>query len=312
LVSQRKSTVVTHLSQAPLACVFAAVYVAFAMGNTLRTVAFLGLLSGLLLAIGHAIGGQAGMTLALGIAALVNFVSYWFSDRIVLRMYGAREVPEEAAPELHRLVADCAARAGVPKPRVALIEGGAPNAFATGRSPEHGVVAVTSSLVQMLDREELRGVISHEIGHIRHRDTLIMAVAATVAAAITHLAHMLQWAALFGGVSSDDDDGGGILGMLAMIVLAPIAAVLIQAAISRAREFEADAAGARISGDGEGLARALEKLEGAQHVMSMGHINPATAHLFIVNPLHGRGLVGLFATHPSAAARIARLRRLAY
>ncbi|MCC6809613.1 MAG: zinc metalloprotease HtpX [Deltaproteobacteria bacterium] len=283
------------------------------MGNKLKTVVFLGLLSGLFLAIGYGVGREAGMTIALLFAGVMNFVAWFFSDRIVLRLYGAREVPREAAPELHRIVDEVAARAQIPKPRVALIEGGAPNAFATGRSPAHAVVAVTSSLVQLLDREELKGVIAHEIGHIKHRDTLVMAVAATLGAAITHLAHMLQWAAIFGGGShSDDDDGMGILGYLAMIILAPIAAVLIQAAVSRSREFDADAIGARIAGDGYGLASALEKLERSRQVMHMGPINPATAHLFIVNPLSGGGLLGLFATHPATAERIARLRKLAY
>ncbi len=281
------------------------------MGNTFRTILFLGLLSGLLLAVGGAAGGRAGMSIALIMAGLMNVGAWFFSDRIVLGLYRARAVPREAAPELHAIVEECAHAAGIPKPKVALIEGGAPNAFATGRSPEKGVVAVTSSLVQMLDRYELKGVIAHEIGHIAHRDTLIMAIAATIGAAITHIAYMLKWAAIFGGGNSrDDDEGGlGLLGVLGTIILAPIAAMLIQAAISRSREFAADAGGAKIAGDGEGLARALEKLESAKHHFVMGNVDPATAHMFIVNPLSAGAIMGLFSTHPPAAERIARLRR---
>jgi heat shock protein HtpX len=240
----------------------------------------------------------------------MNFISWYFSDRIVLAMYGAREVPIEAAPDLHRVVEECAAAAGIPKPRVCLIEGGAPNAFATGRDPAHGVVCVTSSLAQMLDRDELKGVVAHELGHIKNRDTLTMAVAATIAAAITHVANMLQWGMIFGGGRSRDDDRGGWVGALATIILAPIAAMLIQSAISRSREFEADATGAKLAGGGFGLANALEKLERSKEMGFMPIATPATAHLFIVNPLSSGAVFSLFSTHPPAAERIARLRRM--
>jgi heat shock protein HtpX len=281
------------------------------MGNRLRTVFFLGLLSAIIIVIGGALFGRSGVTLAVLIAATMNFVSWFFSDRIVLSLYGARPIEREAAPEIHAIVDECAAAAGVPKPQVALIEGGAPNAFATGRSPAHGVVAVTSSLVQMLSRDELKGVVAHEIGHIKHRDTLIMAISATLAAAITHLAHMLQWAAFFGSTRDEEDAGIGLLGSLATIIFAPIAAVLIQSAISRSREFSADEIGARIAGSGNGLASALEKIENAKHTMMMGNAEPATSHLFIVSPLSsGGGMLSLFSTHPPTEERIARLRHM--
>lgn len=284
--------------------------------NSLRTVLLLGALTGLLLAIGQALGGTTGLVLGLVLALVMNFGSYWFSDRIALAFAGAREVSEAEAPELYRLVAELARRAHLPMPRVAIIEADAPNAFATGRDPQHGVVAVTTGLLRLLPRRELEGVIAHELAHIRNRDTLISAIAATIAGAIATLANLAQWALLFGGLgrSDDEEQGGGIAdlaGSLVMIIVAPIAATLIQLAISRAREFEADAGGARIAGDPEALASALERLHAYNAQIPLA-VNPATASLFIVQPLTGAALASWFSTHPPVEQRIARLRALAY
>ena len=281
------------------------------MTNVLRTTVLLAALTALLLVIGGAIGGNQGLFIAFVFALLMNFASYWFSDKIVLSMYGAREVGLNEAPELYRLVQRLAQRAGIPMPRVYIIPSDAPNAFATGRNPQHGALAVTEGILRMLDTDELAGVLSHELGHIRNRDTLIMTVAATLAGTITMLAHMAQWGAIFGFGRRDDEDsgGGGMLGLLAMAILAPIAATLIQLAISRAREYFADSTGAAIAGAPSGLARALEKLHYASQRLPMD-ANPATAHLFIVNPLTGGTLVNLFSTHPPIEERIRRLRRM--
>lgn len=229
--------------------------------NTLKTTLLLGLLTGLLVIAGGVLGGNAGMLLGFVIAVVMNFGSYWFSDKIALKMAGAREVSYAEAPELHDLVARLAQASGLPKPRVAIVNADAPNAFATGRNPNNGLVAVTTGIVKILDRRELAAVISHELGHIRNRDILISAIAATFAGAITMLAHLGQFAMIFGGRSDDDDDGGGIFGALLMIILAPIAATIIQLAISRSREFGADRTGAEVGGDPEALASALEKLD---------------------------------------------------
>jgi heat shock protein HtpX len=280
------------------------------MTNVLRTTVLLAALTALFLVIGGAIGGNQGVFIAFVFALLMNFTSYWFSDKIILRMYGAREVSLREAPELYRLVQRLAQRAGIPMPRVYLIPGDAPNAFATGRNPQHGAVAVTEGIMRMLDEDELAGVLAHELGHIRNRDTLIMTVAATLAGAITMLAHMAQWGALFGfGRRDDNDSGGGVLSLLFMAILAPIAATLIQLAISRSREYFADSTGAAVAGSPSGLARALEKLHYASQRLPM-EANPATAHLFIVNPLAGGSWVTLFSTHPPIEERIRRLRRL--
>jgi heat shock protein HtpX len=241
----------------------------------------------------------------------MNFGSYWFSDRIVLAMYGAQPIQESQAPDLYRVVRRLTSKAGIPMPRVYLIPSDTPNAFATGRSPEHAAVAVTEGIMRMLDEDELEGVLAHELSHVKNRDTLIMTIAATLAGVITYLAHMAQWAAIFGGGRRDDDEGGGgALGALLMAILAPIAAMLIQLAISRAREFQADASGAHLAGRPWGLAKALEKLDMASKVAPM-QATPATAHLFIVNPLRGGGLLTLFSTHPPIPERIARLRAMA-
>lgn len=282
------------------------------MANTLKTLFFLALMSGIFLLIGRAVGGAQGMTFALIFAGVMNFGTWFFADRIVLFMHGAKVVTAQEAPELHQIVAECAANAKLPMPRVAIVDG-APNAFATGRNPQHGVVAVSRSLLGLLNREELKGVVAHELGHIRNRDTLIMAVAATMAATIMYVANIIKWGAIFGGGSRDDDDNYSGIAAIALAILAPIAAVLIQAAISRSREFEADATGAAIAGNSGGLASALAKLHGASQVDYAGPHHapqPATAHMMIVNPLSARGVFNLFSTHPPAAERIARLRQL--
>jgi heat shock protein HtpX len=280
--------------------------------NTMKTTLLLALLTGLFLAAGAAIGGQSGVVIAFVFAVIMNMGAWWFSDSLALRMSGAQAVSPQEAPELHRMVEALATRAGLPKPAVYLIDSEAPNAFATGRSPSKGAVAVTTGIMRLLDRDELAGVIAHELAHIKHRDTLISSVVATIAGALTMLAQMAQWAMLFGGLGgSDDEDGGGLAGMagtLVMIIVAPIAALLIQMAISRAREYSADAGGARILGDPLPLASALEKLEWAANRMPM-QVNPAVSHLYIVNPLRG-GFSGLFRTHPESTERIARLRAM--
>jgi heat shock protein HtpX len=282
------------------------------MGNFLKTAVLLGALTSLVVLIGDAVGGQQGMLIAFVFAIAMNFGSYWFSDRIVLAMYGAQPIEEAQAPDLYRIVRRLTTKAGVPMPRVYLIPSDTPNAFATGRSPEHAAVAVTEGILRTLDDEELEGVLAHELSHVKNRDTLTMTIAATMAGVITYLAHMAQWAAIFGGGRRDDEEGsgGGAMGALLMAILAPIAAMLIQLAISRAREFQADASGAQLVGRPWGLAKALEKLEMASKVTPMD-ATPATAHLFIVNPLRAQGLLTLFSTHPPIQERIARLRAMA-
>ena len=282
------------------------------MGNLFKTAVLLAALTSLVVLIGQAIGGQQGMVIAFILAVAMNFGSYWFSDRIVLAMYRAQPIEEAQAPDLYRIVRRLTTRAGIPMPRVYLIPGDTRNAFATGRSPQHAAVAVTEGIMRMLDDEELEGVLAHELSHVKNRDTLTMTIAATLAGVITYLAHMAQWAAIFGGGRRDDEEGsgGGVFGALLMAILAPIAAMLIQLAISRAREFQADASGAQLAGRPWGLAKALEKLEMASRMAPMD-ATPATAHLFIVNPLRGEGLATLFSTHPPIQERIARLRAMA-
>jgi heat shock protein HtpX len=282
------------------------------MGNLFKTAVLLAALTSLVVLIGQAIGGQQGMLIAFVLAIVMNFGSYWFSDRIVLAMYGAQPIEEAQAPDLYRMVRRLTTKAGIPMPRVYLIPNDTPNAFATGRNPQHAAVAVTEGIMRMLDDEELEGVLAHELSHVRNRDTLIMTIAATLAGVITYLAHMAQWAAMFGGGRRDDEEGssGGVIGAVLLAILAPIAAMLIQLAISRSREFQADATGAQLAGRPWGLAKALEKLETASQVAPLG-ATPATAHLFIVNPLRGAGLMALFSTHPPIEERIARLRAMA-
>jgi heat shock protein HtpX len=282
------------------------------MGNVLKTGFLLAVLTCLVVLIGGAVGGQQGMLIALVLALAMNFVSYWFSDKMVLAMYRAQPVDEAAAPELYSMVRNLATRAGIPMPRVYIIPTETPNAFATGRNPEHAAVAVTEGIMRILGREELEGVIAHELSHVKNRDTLIMTIAATLAGAITYLAHMAQFAAIFGGRRDADEEGhgGGAFGALFLAILAPFAAMLVQLAISRARDFHADATGAQIAGRPWGLASALEKLDQASKVIPM-QASPATAHLFIVNQLSGGMLRSLFSTHPSTEERVARLRAMA-
>ena len=277
------------------------------MSSQIKTVLLLGLLTALLMFIGGAMGGRAGLFLAFGLAMVMNVGSYWFSDKIVLKMYKAQELSPGDAPHIHKVVEEMSARAGIPKPRLYLIPQDAPNAFATGRDPEHGVVAVTRGIVSILDPDELKGVLAHELGHIVNRDILVQTIAAVLAGAIVFMANMLQFSAIFG---SRDNQGGNPIAALAMAFLAPVAAALIQMAISRSREYMADAAGAELAGDPLHLAGALGKLDAAAKQIPMKG-SPATENMFIVNPFRGRGAASLFATHPPIEDRIARLRAMA-
>ena len=282
------------------------------MSNTVKSLLLLGTLTGLLVVMGRVIGGEAGMILAFGLAVVMNFSAYWFSDRIAMQMAGAREVSPEEAPQLHAIVDELAYRAGLPKPRVAIVESPSPNAFATGRDPNHSLVAVTTGILQILNRDELLAVLGHELGHVKNRDILVTSIAATVAGAITLLAQMMQFTALFGGFGGRNSDGEGTnpLAALALIFLAPIAALVIQMAVSRSREYGADDAGAQIVGDPLALASALEKLDAWSQRVPLP-VNPAVAPLFIVNPLRGAFIASLFSTHPPIQDRVKRLRQMA-
>jgi len=279
------------------------------MSNIFKTGLLLAVLTAMLVLIGGAIGGQQGMLVAFVLALAMNFFSYWFSDKMVLAMYGARPIEESEAPALYAVVRRLATRAQIPMPRVYMIASDTPNAFATGRNPEHAAVAVTEGILRILDQDELEGVLAHELSHVKNRDVLISTIAATLAGAITYLAHMAQWAAIFGGRRDDDEEGSNPIALIAMAIVAPIAAMLVQLAVSRAREYQADATGARLAGRTWGLSKALEKLQMAQQVAPMD-ANPATAHLFIVNPLSGQAFMNLFSTHPPLEERIARLRAM--
>jgi heat shock protein HtpX len=280
------------------------------MGNTIKTALLLGALTGLLMLIGGLIGGKGGVYIAFIFAVILNFGSYWFSDKIVLKMYKAQEVSESSAPDLYHIVRNLAMRANLPMPRVFIIPEETPNAFATGRNEKHAVVAVTEGIMKILTKEEMEGVIAHELSHIKNKDMLISSIAATIAGAISMLATMAQWAAIFGGGrNSDEDSGGGIIGLIAMAIFAPLAAAVIQMAISRSREYLADVGGATITKNPYGLASALEKLTQASQVIPMD-AKPSTAHLFIVNPLSGKAFMNLFSTHPPLEERIARLRSM--
>ncbi len=280
--------------------------------NSTKTVILLGLLTGLLVAAGGAIGGRNGMVIALLIAAAMNFFSYWYSDKVVLGMYGAREITEGQSPQLYGIVRELSQSAGLPMPRVYVIEDATPNAFATGRDPAHAAVAVTSGIMGILEQRELRGVLAHEMAHVKDRDILISSVAATIAGAVMVLASMARFGAMFGIGRGDDEDGPGFLGLIVMSILAPLGAMLIQMAISRSREYLADKeGGTAIAHDPEALASALAKLEQANRARPMAEARPQTAHMFIVNPLSGGGLANLFSTHPPIAERIARLRQMA-
>ena len=278
--------------------------------NRMKTMMLLATLTALLLWAGTALAGESGFVLALLFAGVMNFGAYWWSDKIVLRMHGAQEVTEAHAPELHAIVGHLARHGGLPMPKVYVIPQDAPNAFATGRSPQYAAVAVTAGLMRLLDREELAGVIAHELGHIKNRDTLIMTVAATIAGAVSVLANIAQWGLIFGGTrsSGDGEDGGShpIAGLLG-VLLAPFAAMLIQMAISRSREFLADEAGAQLSRNPLALGSALRKIEAWSRKVPLTAGSPATAHLFIINPFSGGGLLRLFSTHPPTEARVERL-----
>ncbi|RJR15343.1 MAG: zinc metalloprotease HtpX [Nitrospiraceae bacterium] len=273
--------------------------------NGLKTMALMVTLTLMLVFVGGLLGGKTGMTFALIMAFGINFFTYWFSDKIVLKMYRAKPVNESEAPELYNMVRRLAQRAQLPMPKVYIMEQDQPNAFATGRNPEHGVVAVTTGIMRILSSEELEGVLAHELAHIKHRDILVSTVAAAIAGAISYLAQMAQWAMIFGG-RSDDEEGGSPIASLVMMIVGPIAAMLVQMAISRSREYGADAGGARIAGNPLYLSSALKKLHMASQRIPMD-ANPATSHMFIVNPLTGGGLLKLFSTHPPMEERIARL-----
>ena len=279
------------------------------MGNWFKTALLLGAMTALIVWIGGLFGGKQGMIMAFILAMGMNFFSYWYSDKIVLKMYRAKEISPNDFPVFYHAVSQLAHNAGLPMPHVYIIPEESPNAFATGRNPEHAVIAVTEGLLKLMDEEEATGVLAHEMSHIKNRDILIGSITATMAGTIMILATMARWTAFFGGGSSDDEGDGGLgaIGLIVMSILAPIAAMLIQMAISRSREYLADATGARLLGSSEGLANALEKLGAASKRLPM-KANPSTAHMFIVNPLSGQSLMHLFSTHPPLGERIARLR----
>lgn len=278
----------------------------------LRTTLLLGALTGLIMGIGQWLGGSHGLIIAFAFAIIMNFGSYWFSDKIVLAMYRARPIGEADSPMLYRIVHNLALRVGMPMPKLYIIPSEAANAFATGRNPQHAAVAVTEGIMRLMNERELTGVLAHELSHVKNRDILISTIAATLAGAIMMIADMARWSAIFGGMSRDDDreGGGGVIGLIAMSILAPLAAMIIQMAISRTREFAADDTGARISGDPLGLASALGKLGVASERIPLD-ASPQTSHLFIVNPFSGRSLMRLFSTHPPLEERIARLHAMA-
>lgn len=279
------------------------------MGNALKTGVLLVVLTVLFVAIGSYVGGRGGMVMAFAFAVLMNAGAYWFSDKIVLKMYRAQEVSEAEAPELHAMVHRLATAASVPMPKVYILPSDSPNAFATGRNPEHAAVAVTRGIMKILSPDELEGVLAHEMAHVKNRDILIGTVAATLAGAIMMLARFAQFAAIFGGGGRDRNEGGGALGLLAMAILAPVGAMLVQMAVSRSREYQADASGARFCGRPDSLARALEKISGTSKRIPL-ESTPATAHMFIMSPLSGRGMMSLFSTHPPMEKRVERLRAM--
>lgn len=282
--------------------------------NRLKTTLLLTCLTLLMVFMGSLIGGKTGMVFAFFMACAMNLFSYWFSDRIVLKMYGAQEISENEHPTFYGIVRRLAQQAGLPMPKVYIIPSESPNAFATGRNPDHAAVAATEGILRILTPEELEGVMAHELAHVQNRDILVSTIAATFAGAISMIGNMLQWGAMFGaGRSSDDEEGaGGLIGTIAMAIIAPIAAMLIQMAVSRSREYLADESGAKICGRPLALASALRKLHMGAQMMPMEEARPASAHLFIVNPLRGGALLSLFSTHPPMEDRIARLESMAY
>jgi heat shock protein HtpX len=281
--------------------------------NTVKTVFLLGTLTGLFMLIGGYIGGQTGLIIAFVLAMLMNFGSFWFSDKIILRIYHAQELSDRSMPEIYTMVKNLTVKAGMSMPKVYIIPSDAPNAFATGRDEKHAVVAVTQGILRILNKEELEGVLAHELAHIKNKDMLIGSIAATMAGAIVMIANMAQWAAIFGGLGNRNEDeensAGGMIGLLVMAVLAPVAATVIQMAISRSREYLADNKGAILSGKPQSLASALEKISHGVHQEAL-HASPSTSHMFIVNPLTGRSFLSLFSTHPPVAERINRLRMM--
>lgn len=278
--------------------------------NNFKTFLLMLVMTLILIAIGNILGGTQGMVIAFVLAAVMNFASYWFSDRIVLSMYRAKKIEEQDMPELYSIVRNLTRQASLPMPGLYFIDTPMPNAFATGRNPSHAAVAVTRGIVDLLDSRELSGVIAHELSHVKNRDILISTIAATFAGAVFILARMAQFAAILGGGRSGRDSRGGVFSLLAIAIIAPVAAMIVRMAISRSREYQADASGARISGDPLSLASALRKLEsGIQH--NRAEVNPSTAHLFIVNPLKGGSILALFSTHPPMADRISRLENMA-
>jgi heat shock protein HtpX len=282
------------------------------MTSNLKTMMLLALLSGIIIVLGGALGGKGGIIIAFALSLIMNVGSYWYSDKIVLRMYGAQEVGPHDAPMLHQIVEELAYKANIPKPRICVIPEQAPNAFATGRDPEHGVVAVTQGIMQLLSTEELKGVLAHEIGHITNRDILIQSVAGVMASAIVSIANFMQFAAIFGFAGGDDEEGSNPFAALLLAFVAPIAASLIQFAISRSREYLADDTGAQLSGDPLYVAAALEKLNAYSQQVPMQHGGEATAHMFIVNPFSGANMAKLFSTHPPIEERVSRLRNMAH
>ncbi|MCU0453462.1 MAG: zinc metalloprotease HtpX [Bacteroidetes bacterium] len=279
--------------------------------NTLKTTLLMTVLTVLFVMVGNWLGGQSGMMMAFAFAILMNVGTYWFSDKMVLRMYGAEELDRSQYGHIYRMTEELTHRAGIPMPRLYLIRGDQPNAFATGRNPQNAAVAVTESIVRLLTKDELRGVVAHELAHIKNRDILVATIAATFAGAISMIANMAQWAMIFGGRSNDEEGGGNPIVAIVMMIVAPLAAMMIQMAISRQREFLADAGGAQMSGNPISLANALKRLHSASQQVPM-QATPATAHLFIVNPFSGGAMMKLFSTHPPMEERVARLEEMAY
>ncbi|MBU1297828.1 MAG: zinc metalloprotease HtpX [Bacteroidetes bacterium] len=279
--------------------------------NTFKTFLLMLVLTLLLIFVGNLLGGQGGMMIAFLFAIVMNFGTYWFSDKIVLKMYKAQPVTREDSPELYRMTEELTARAGIPMPKLYIIPNDQPNAFATGRNPQNAAVAVTQGILRILTKEELMGVIAHELSHVKHRDILIGTVAATIAGAISMLAHMAQWAMIFGGGGRDNERGGNPIAMIVMIIVAPLAAMIVQMAISRSREYLADEGGAKMTGNPLYLANALRKLHTASQRIPM-EANSATAHMFIVSPLRGGGFTKLFSTHPPMEERVAKLEAMVY
>ncbi len=278
--------------------------------NTLKTYVLLAGLTALLVVVGGAVGGRGGLVIALGMAVVMNFVSYWWSDSIVLKMHNAQEITAGDARELFSMTQGLAQKAGIPMPKLYVIPDDSPNAFATGRNPSKGAVAVTEGLLRALSGDEIAGVIAHELGHIAHRDTLIMTVSATIAGAISSLGQMAMWASIFGGGRHDDDEGGSPIGGLVAMIVAPFAAMLIQMSISRSREFLADKAAAEYTGQPRALANALQKIETWSHQVPMTQGSPAVAHMYISNPFSGGWIASMFSTHPPTAERVARLQAM--